>query len=120
MTYVPSASAAQGEYPSQLSFTTTSRMLYGNSPSVGFFDGVNNPLTPAGLTAGVAKRYWSSWSTANGVVVRNATDGNQITSPFNLATWVTDNAIELQAIANVWPSGLVYGICVDPSEAKCR
>lgn len=120
MTYVPVANGASGVYPPQLSFTTTSRMLYGNSPSVGFFDGVNNPLTPAGLTANVAKRYWSTWSTGSGVTVRNVTDGNQATSAFSLGTWVTDSAIELQGIAGVWPSGLVYGICVDPDLSRCR
>jgi hypothetical protein len=117
--FVPEATGTT-VWPSQLSFTTSSRMLYGNGPQVLFFDGTNNPGTNAGLTAFTAKRYWSSWGTANGVTVKNATDGNQVTSAFTSGTWATDNNIELQGIAGLYPSGLVYGICVDPSEARCR
>ena len=119
LSFVPEG-AGTGIWPAQLSFTNNSRMLYGNGPQVLFFDGTNNPGTAAGLVALTSKRYWSSWSTASGVTVRNASDGNQITSPFSAGTWTTDNNIELQGIAALYPSGLVYGICVDPSEARCR
>lgn len=109
-----------GSIGSQLSFNSSARILYSDSGNVLIFDGTNNPSTSGGFVAGVTKRYWSSWSTAGGWVVRNETDANQATSAFTVGTWTTDTSLELTGVAGIIPAAIVSDACLDPSPLRCR
>lgn len=111
--------AATGSAAGILAFGSAGRILYGSGANILAFDGTNNPSTASGTTFGTAKRYWSSWSTAGGWVVRNATDANQATSAFTVGTWTTDTSLELN-VAGIIPDGILSRICLDPDTTRCR
>jgi hypothetical protein len=102
-----------------LAFGASGRVLYGAGTSVLAYDGTNNPSTSSSGVAGSLKRYWSSWSTAGGWVVRNETSGNQATSAFTVGTWTTDTSLET-TVAGLIPDGIMSRICMDPDSTRCR
>ena len=111
---------ATGISAGQMTFGTNARVLYGNATNLLAFDGTNNPSTPSGSTAGTSKRYWSSWSTAGGWTVRNATDGNQATSAFTSGTWAPDTTLDLTSAFLGTSDGIISRVCLDPDTTRCR
>lgn len=97
------------------------RPIYSVGANILFFDGTNNPSTPSGAVANVAKRYRVTWSTANGVVLRNVTDANQAVSAFTVGTWAPDTSLELMfgTGAAVAVDGIISRVIYDPSESRC-
>lgn len=112
---------ATGGATAALGSAGNARAIYSVGANILAFDGTNNPSTGGGGVAGVTKRYWSSWSTVGGWVLRNETDANQATSAFTSGTWAPDGTIEIMnSAAGIACEGLVSRICVDPDTTRCR
>jgi hypothetical protein len=116
------ASASSSTGPVMVWNNTGARSIYPATTLIASFDTVNNPTLTAGFVANTTKVYWSSWSTANGWVLRNSTDATQSTSAFNSAGWISvaTSTLQLAGYAGWWPDGVIKAICYDPSEARCR
>lgn len=118
-TFTPEWSGTAGGGP-MVYFGGNARALYGTGGFARSYDGSLNPAVSMGATANTAKRYWSSWSTANGWVVRNATDATQATSAFTVGTWSTTTTITILSPSVSDAYGLVSALCYDSSESRCR
>ena len=102
-------------------FGSSARALQGFSNSLQAFDGTNNPVVLMSYVAGTTKRAYSSWSTANGWLIRNVTDSLQTTSAFAVGTWAPTATLNIQGgSAAFFTDGIVSRLCYDPLESRCR
>lgn len=96
------------------------RAAYAVTTTFRIYDGTNEPQLAHGFSAGVRKRYWTSW-VGSTLTLTNVTDVTSNTGTFDGAMDTTGPLhVGASSVIGLTADWRVSRVCIDPNASRCR